>query len=338
MVIASAPPTLLLTRVGANCLIAPILADLGHDPAAISAGAGVDLAAFSDPEAVVPVPELGRFIAAAIAASGRRDLGLLVAERAGNSFVGVLLNWVAETGTLGRAVRKQVELIAINTRTAVARLVVEDELAAFELTAAFPDEAVAAVIEDGIIAITVCSLRSLVGERWRPAGVEFLHAPTAPRLVYERLLGCRAAFNRPRSAVLIAAADLDRPLITPAAAAPAATPAAAARRLGLGLEDRARAAIRARLADPGLDRAAIAEALGLSSRTFNRRLAAQGLSFAALLQDTRYRAARQLLAGSETRLGPIALALGYPDQSAFSRAFKSWSGLAPRAWRAAHRK
>lgn len=343
MVRATLPPAaiaaadLQLTRVGANSLIAPILAELGHDPAAVCAAAGVDPASFADPEAVVPIALLGRYLSAAIAASGRRDIGLLVAERAGSGFVGLLLRWLAESRTLADALKKQVELIPLNTRTAAARLVIEDDRAALELTANFPEEDVAAAIEDGVIAITVFSLRALVGARWRPTCVEFLHAPTTTRLAYERLLGCRVRFNQPRSAVVFSANDLHLPLQTPVSSLQADL-AAAATRLGLGFQDRARATIRARLADPDLDRAAIAAALGVSSRTFNRRLAEQGLSFAALLQDTRYRAARQLLAGSDTRLGTIALALGYPDQSAFSRAFRQWSGVAPRAWRAAHRK
>ena len=152
----------------------------------------------------------------------------------------------------------------------------------------------------------------------------------------ERLLGCRVRFNQPRSAIIFSADDLHLP-VRPPANPPEADLSAAANRLGLGFADRARAAIRSRLADPGLDRAAVAAALGMSSRTFNRRLADQGLSFAALLRDTRYRTARQLLATSETRLGAIAVALGYPDQSAFSRAFRQWSGQSPRLWRDAHR-
>jgi AraC-like DNA-binding protein len=44
-----------------------------------------------------------------------------------------------------------------------------------------------------------------------------------------------------------------------------------------------------------------------------------------------------LLARSNTPLGDIALALGYPDQSAFSRAFRRWSGQSPRSWRLAQR-
>jgi AraC-like DNA-binding protein len=85
---------------------------------------------------------------------------------------------------------------------------------------------------------------------------------------------------------------------------------------------------------PSVDR--VAEVLGVSRRTLNRRLADEGTSFKALLEDTRFAMARQLL--RETRLPAIeiAAALHYTTPSAFSRAFRSWTrGTTPRRIRKA---
>jgi AraC-like DNA-binding protein len=80
----------------------------------------------------------------------------------------------------------------------------------------------------------------------------------------------------------------------------------------------------------------VAQLLGVSVRTLNRRLAREGTSFKALLEAARSSLAGQLL--RETRLPAIeiAAALHYTTPSAFSRAFRSWNrGVSPRRIRSA---
>jgi len=73
--------------------------------------------------------------------------------------------------------------------------------------------------------------------------------------------------------------------------------------------------------------------LGMHRRTLNRRLAACGTTLAGLLTEVRYQIARQLLADTDLPLVEIAVTLSYADASAFTRAFRSWSGTTPTAWR-----
>jgi hypothetical protein len=69
-------------------------------------------------------------------------------------------------------------------------------------------------------------------------------------------------------------------------------------------------------------------------RTLNRRLAACGTTFQTLVEEARFGLARQLLEDTDLPLAQIAATLGYADASAFSRAFRRWSGTAPSRWRA----
>ncbi len=86
--------------------------------------------------------------------------------------------------------------------------------------------------------------------------------------------------------------------------------------------------IQRRLADGVPTVAEVARALALSPRTLQRRLTDEGTRFAAVLDDVREQLARQYLrrgwSATET-----ALALGYADTTAFSRAFRRWSGTTP---------
>jgi AraC-like DNA-binding protein len=73
----------------------------------------------------------------------------------------------------------------------------------------------------------------------------------------------------------------------------------------------------------------IARQLGVSGRTFARRLAQEGLSFSELLNSLRSDLAHRYLADRDLTISQIAWLLGYQDVAAFSHAFKRWTGSTP---------
>jgi AraC-like DNA-binding protein len=83
--------------------------------------------------------------------------------------------------------------------------------------------------------------------------------------------------------------------------------------------------------------AALAEAHHSSPRTLQRRLAEQGATFQQLLDDTRRHLAEAHLLDGQLDLAEVSLLLGYSEQSAFTRAFRAWTGLPPAQWRRRHR-
>lgn len=78
---------------------------------------------------------------------------------------------------------------------------------------------------------------------------------------------------------------------------------------------------------------AIAEALHMTPRTYRRRLQEQGASYKALLEEARRRDACVLLERPEMEVRRVAELLGYSDPANFTRAFRQWTGKAPREWR-----
>jgi AraC-like DNA-binding protein len=77
----------------------------------------------------------------------------------------------------------------------------------------------------------------------------------------------------------------------------------------------------------------LAAELYLSRRTLDRRLAEDNTSWGELLDEVRFSRAQRLLSAGDAPLCDIAFALGYSDQTAFSRSFRRWSGVTPRNWR-----
>lgn len=80
----------------------------------------------------------------------------------------------------------------------------------------------------------------------------------------------------------------------------------------------------------------ISKELGMTSRTLRRKLSAENLSFQAILDDCRMRAAAlEFRTQKSVSLSETALRLGYSEHSTFSRAFARWAGMPPQDYRRA---
>lgn len=81
----------------------------------------------------------------------------------------------------------------------------------------------------------------------------------------------------------------------------------------------------------------LAQELGISSRLLVRRLADAGVSYTELKDELRKTHAAWYLQHTELSMEAIALQLGYPDPTNFSRKFKYWYKVAPSKMRQALR-
>ncbi len=77
----------------------------------------------------------------------------------------------------------------------------------------------------------------------------------------------------------------------------------------------------------------VARALGVSSRTLQRRLRGEETSFQAQVTDVRKQMAQRYLSDPQLSINEIAFMLGYSEPSAFHRSFKKWLGVTPRSFR-----
>jgi AraC-like DNA-binding protein len=77
----------------------------------------------------------------------------------------------------------------------------------------------------------------------------------------------------------------------------------------------------------------MAQLLRVSSRTLQRQLNEEGLSYSGLVERCRYRTACESLKHTRDPVREIAALLGYRDVGSFSRAFLRWTGKTPRAYR-----
>jgi AraC-like DNA-binding protein len=79
----------------------------------------------------------------------------------------------------------------------------------------------------------------------------------------------------------------------------------------------------------------IARSLGMSRRTLARKLSDEGLNFTEILQQLRRDLAVRYLDDRKLHVSKIAWLLGFNELSAFTHAFKRWTGKTPRQMRTA---
>jgi AraC-like DNA-binding protein len=163
--------------------------------------------------------------------------------------------------------------------------------------------------------------------------------PEAERAAYEAFLGAPVVCGAPRARLVCDAALLAAPLRAAdpeleryfQAVLAAAMPCDDAPELVA----RAREAIQRELprGDATVER--VAACLALGTRTFQRRLSAEGHTFAGLLDATRRGLAAAYLRDPARTIVEVAYLLGYSEQAAFTRAFRRWYQASPAAWRSA---
>ena len=205
--------------------------------------------------------------------------------------------------------------------------------------AAHPCPALPESVMSGILAFA-----TWLAQRPLPVlALAFPHAAPRPALrdAIDRRLGLRVVYDAPVTSATVPASLLHEPIPT---ADPALFPLLeqhaaqqlATREQALRTTD-ARTALAAqvqrciaeRLAHDGARLGEVAQVLGLSARTLQRRLAEAGTPFQGLLDATRRELALQYLRDAHLSMTEVAFLLGYAEQSSFNHACRGWFGEAP---------
>jgi AraC-like DNA-binding protein len=193
--------------------------------------------------------------------------------------------------------------------------------------------------QDAELSIGIFSnfFRRCFGARWSPEEVHFEHLRGAEAGAHQSLLNAPVYFAQSTNAILFRRSDLAAPMpganpaLLPALHAELSCRAASARPddfAGQVVQE-----IRANFAagEPSIDK--VASSLGVSRATLYRRLAAAGLDFSRATQTVRQELALIYAAQPHIQFAEIAALLGYSEPSAFTRAFRRWTGVSPAAYR-----
>ena len=168
--------------------------------------------------------------------------------------------------------------------------------------------------------------------------VEFKR-PATNRAVYEAHFGCEVQFGAQKNLLVFAASDLERPFVTHnadvlAMVAPQLEAELAERLAGRSFREQVKATLKKTIAGQRPELRTVARELGVSTRTLQRRLTDERITFQQLIAEARRELARHYLQHSSLELNETAYLLGYEDANSFFRAFQQWEGTSPGEWRA----
>lgn len=176
-------------------------------------------------------------------------------------------------------------------------------------------------------------IRVYAGPRWTPNVVMTALPAASPRSEIEQIFATNVSHGHPVPAI-----EFDAKLLTRAPFADmATTEAAASDEPPVPGQGDALATIAAVIelalheGYPRLDW--VANRLGTTRRSLQRRLGEHGTTFNRIAEDTLMRHAQSLLERTSTPVTEAALKLGYSDAAHFTRAFRRWTGLTPSAYR-----
>ncbi len=188
------------------------------------------------------------------------------------------------------------------------------------------------------VAAFVNLYQALIGQAIAPTAIEIPYARPPQPSIYEVLMGCPVRFEAPCHALEMPASLLAmrisssdpylRGLFDQQAQAMLAQQPRPERFL-----EQLQQQMMVALQEGEPSAAVLAGRMNCSLRSFYRQLALHGLRYRTLLGDVRFKLARMYLADPRLSLAEVALLLGYSEQSAFTRAFRAWSGDPPQRYR-----
>lgn len=313
------------------------LVSCGCDADGILLQAGITPQALQTPQARIPIEQTSQLWRLATAAARDPGFGIRVASHVrANTFHALGLS-LAASPTLHDAFERLLRYFRIVSDAGELSLTIEGTSARFELMA--PDGfGISHEAVDAFMSCMVRMCRSLASPHpAEPVEVKLRRPRPSDTTAFERAFRCPIQYSSDRNELRFALADLDAPLRDGDAHLARHHDPILVKMLAEvekdNLQHRVLGLLVELLPRGGATQERVAERLGLSLRTLQRRLQEQAMSYSDILDAARLTVARRLLSQEVYSLSEIAYLLGFSDLSGFSRFFKRATGEAPGAHR-----
>lgn len=192
-------------------------------------------------------------------------------------------------------------------------------------------------IFDYAMLIVVRGSRMIYGREFMPLELHLQRPRPKDHARYEKLFRCVPLYGCEDNVMVVDMATLQRPLSFANLAVVRASEDAMERYRhdwqGQGLTGQIAAVLKELLPSGEPRQVDVAQRLSLTLRSFQRRLADQQTCYRDVLNETRHQLAVAYLGSQQYSVGEVAFLLGFSEVSAFTRAFKRWTGSSPRSWR-----
>ena len=300
--------------------------------------ASLDPASLRSPDHRIPFAQLVSLYEIAAALTNDDAFGLHVGESVDATAFDVLGYSVINSANLGEALARVVRYHSIWTDGAGFDL--RDHGDKTRLNYQYLDSLIREHRHDAemTFAAFVTLARAVTGTDWQPESVNFQHATPRDVSEHERIFRCPVGFAADKNEFVMKSSVLLLSIKKADAKLCAVLDQHAEVLLKRypyhdDLIGRARVIISNELngGNPAID--GVAQKLGMSPRTLQRKLRQHDTSHQQLVDDLRKNLALRYLDEPSMAIGEVAYLLGFSESSAFHRAFKRWTGQTPSEYR-----
>ncbi len=313
-----------------------VYAAAGGDAGALAQSCGLPNDAASMREVLVALGVLDRIANRAAEQVGDPNLGLHLALRLPVGSYGLLEYIGRSASTVRHAGERFLRYSALLNETVTFGFEDRGEGAVLSQRVVGRPSCVGRHAGEMFIALVVRYIREITDSEWHPSAIGFAHEAPADVSEHVAFFGAPLAWGCGENRVELPSSLLERPVVTRNEELFTMLDEQAARTIAKKPDEglaKVRAAIARALEDGQPQLGAVARAVGMSARTLQRRLGDAGTSFQEAVDTERERLALRFIKDPKLALGDVAYLLGFSEISAFTRAFKRWTGTTPSRWR-----
>jgi AraC-like DNA-binding protein len=302
------------------------------------AGTGLGRDQLNDPTLRVSYRQAQMVIRRALLATGETGLGLEVGRVETLGSFGLLGLAMMTSPTFGEAMNAGITHHRVSgSLLDVSFEVISPREVALAAWPRFNDAPLLPFLCEELFASALAIARQLIGGNFHPLRLEVTYARPAHVDAYTDYFQCELVFGARFNRIVLDTQWLTHPL-------PSHNPLTAQQALALcmqqhevnGVQQEVVASVERLLRShlrqqPRLPD--VARMLNMSERSLRRRLAEGGRIFREIHDRVRAERALELLHGGALSVAEIGLEIGFSDPREFRRAFKRWTGMAPRSAR-----
>ncbi|MBM7060290.1 AraC family transcriptional regulator ligand-binding domain-containing protein [Pseudomonas sp. UL073] len=323
-------------RSGSLTGFSELVRELGQEPERLLREAGLSQAVMRSPNLYIPYVAMADLLRIAALRCKAPDFGVRLGSRQGLDVLGALGSYLCIQAQVGDAL----QLLQKNMDFHARGLIVDVDTSAsrfdIHLGFLFATEVDCAQLEALTLAVFIRGIAQLHDGDLPPLEVGLQIQQPAHSNTYQQALRGPLRYEQSSNFLSYPAALLSQPVTLDQRWRNHLTQqwrTGWQRTVPISLDRQVESAIDALLPTGECNLSMVAKLVEMHPRSLQQRLQAQHSSFAATLKSARLRLAKHHLSSSSIDLTTLALNLGFADLTAFSRAFRQWTGISPRQWR-----
>ncbi len=311
-----------------------LVRDLGGPLEEILEEAGLALEQIEQPTLLIPFEKQVRLLQAAARSCRFEQFGLELAKRQDMAVFGALSVLIMSSNSVQQALQLFGRYLHYSVQAVKLDIREQNDLAYFTVDTPYTVAASSDQFWDHGIALSYNVIRMLCGPGWAPRSI-YLNRPEPEEPGnYSRYFRSPVAFGSEFSAVVFERKVLHQPISSAINSVPHQFQEYLRKSFEGDFLEQIRRVINSLLPTQNCTAKTVAECMGYSLRSLQRKLQAEKTSFQAQIDQVRSELAVSCLEQPRYRLTDIAELLGFAELSVFSRSFKRWFGVTPSQWRA----